>query len=107
MAATVILGPAPPEVAELIERRRAVGQDLYDEVWEGEYHMAPGPHPAHGAVQFALAALVDGPARARGLTPTGPFNVGDPTDFRVPDLGFHRAPPTTLSSRPRRSSSKF
>lgn len=96
MVGTMILGAPPPEVAALIERRRALGQDLYDEVWGGVYHMVPGPHPAHGIVQFALAELFGRLAGARQLTATGPFNVGEPGNFRVPDLGFHQQPPATL-----------
>ncbi|MBO0835758.1 MAG: hypothetical protein J2P28_09590 [Actinobacteria bacterium] len=40
---TVVLDPVPAEVEELIERRRALGLDLFDEVWAGTYHMAPAP----------------------------------------------------------------
>ncbi len=38
---TVVLGPRPPELQALVERRRALGQDLHDEVWHGDYHVAP------------------------------------------------------------------
>jgi hypothetical protein len=44
---TVVLGPRPPELEAVLERRRALGQDLYDEVWAGEYHMAPAPSHRH------------------------------------------------------------
>jgi hypothetical protein len=36
---TVVLGPRRPELEALLERRRALGQDLFDEVWAGDYHM--------------------------------------------------------------------
>jgi len=39
---TVLLEP-PAEVRAWLARRRELGQDLYDEVWEGEYHVAPAP----------------------------------------------------------------
>ncbi len=29
----------------------------------------------------------------RGLVPTGPFNLGAPDDYRVPDQGYHRTFP--------------
>ena len=38
---TVVLGPRPPELDALIARRRSLGLDTHDEVWKGEYHMAP------------------------------------------------------------------
>ena len=41
MVRTVVLGPPPAEISALIARRHALGLDTHDEVWEGEYHMAP------------------------------------------------------------------
>lgn len=43
----VLLGDPPPEVEAYLARRRELGQDLYDEVWEGTYHVAPAAHPWH------------------------------------------------------------
>lgn len=91
---TVVLGPVPDELAALIERRRRTGADLYDEVWEGDYHMAPAPHAAHGLLDQQLAVLLAPLARAAGLIGSGPFNLGGPDDYRVPDRALHRAPPT-------------
>lgn len=91
---TVVLGDTPPEVAALIERRKALGLDLHDEVWEGEYHMAPAPHPWHGTVDSRVGATLSRFAMARGLIDTSPFNLGEPDDYRVPDRGVHRARPT-------------
>jgi Uma2 family endonuclease len=78
---------------EFIARRRALGQDLFDEVWDGEYHMAPGPSAEHGRVDDELSALLRPRARAAGLVRTGPFNLGAREDYRVPDGGFHRGRP--------------
>ncbi|MFN2606779.1 MAG: Uma2 family endonuclease, partial [Acidimicrobiales bacterium] len=78
------------ELETLIRRRRDLGLDRYDEVWEGAYHVAPPAHPAHGYVDDALAVLLDPFARAAGLVATGPFNLGHPEDYRVPDQGYHR-----------------
>jgi len=38
---TVLVGRPPQDFEEVLQRRRALGQDLFDEVWEGEYHVAP------------------------------------------------------------------
>jgi len=73
-----------------------MGLDTYDAVWEGTYHMAPPAHPSHGYVDHALAVLLDPHARVAGLVPTGPFNLGGPNDYRVPDQGYHRSFPTQV-----------
>lgn len=93
MGATKILGPPPPAIAEFLERRRALGQDLFDEVWEGEYHVVPAPHPSHGIVDNQLAVLLAPYRQAAGLVASGPFNLGEPDNFRVPDGGYHRSVP--------------
>jgi Uma2 family endonuclease len=86
---TVIHGPRPPEVEALIQRRHALGQDLLDEIWEGTYHMVPGPHPRHANVQGQVLTLLREPAERAGLVLLGgPFNLGEPDDFRVPDGGI-------------------
>jgi Uma2 family endonuclease len=90
---TVVLGPPPAEVEAFLERRRALGQDLFDEMWEGVYHVAPASHPWHGYVDNVLAELLGPFARAAGLVGTGPFNLGEPEDYRVPNRGYHRGLP--------------
>jgi len=92
---TVVLGPRPAELEGLVQRRHALGQDLYDEVWDGEYHMAPAPHVWHGYLDDQLAVLLRPHARRAGLIGTGPFNLGTSNDYRVPDRGLHRALPAT------------
>ena len=87
---TVVLGPRPPELEAVLERRRALGQDRYDEVWEGEYHMAPAPSHRHALLDDEVAAVLRPLARRAGLLGSGPFNLGGPGDFRVPDRGLHR-----------------
>jgi Uma2 family endonuclease len=86
---TVVLGDSR-EMRELIEQRRRSGADLYDEVWAGEYHMAPAPHGSHGLLEQQIAALLGPLATRAGLFATGPFNLGDSFNYRVPDLGFRR-----------------
>jgi Uma2 family endonuclease len=87
---TLVLDP-PPELQELLERRRRMGGDRHDEIWEGVYHMVPGPNAPHSFVAQRLAVLLDVPARAAGLHVGMEFNVGlGNENFRVPDLGVHR-----------------
>jgi Putative restriction endonuclease len=90
---TVVLGPRSPELDALIARRRSLGLDTHDEVWKGEYHMAPAAQSSHGWLDQQLAELLGPMARAAGLAGTGPFNLGEPEDFRVPDRGLHRTRP--------------
>lgn len=89
---TVVLGPHP-ELEAIIASRRALGQDLYDEVWGGEYHMAPAPSGPHALLQARLLILLDEFAQRAGLIASGPFNLGRLGDFRVPDGGYHRTAP--------------
>lgn len=79
----------------LLERRRRLGQDRRDEVWEGVLHMVPAPSGEHADVAQQLAVVLDAPARAAGLFPTmHEFNLGESEeDFRVPDGGLHRSRP--------------
>jgi len=90
---TVVLDPAPVEVQQLIKRRHQLGLDLFDEMWEGTYHMAPAPRFGHADLDQQLAVLLDPLATQAGLVTTGPFNLGQPDDFRVPDRGVHRGRP--------------
>ena len=87
---TVFLGPRPPELDALIARRRASGLDMYDEVWEGDYHMAPMARGSHAYLQAQVLGLLTQLARAEGFMAVGPFNLGQPDDFRIPDGGVFR-----------------
>jgi Uma2 family endonuclease len=88
---TVVLGANHPELTEWIARRRAMRQDLHDEVWDGEYHMAPMAHNYHGLLVIELAVVLRQHAGPRGLVVGNAFNLGDDIhNFRVPDLGVHR-----------------
>ena len=96
---TVVVGPRPVVLEALIAERVAKGLDLFDELWEGDYHMAPAPHPRHGIIDRQLAAVIDPVAIEHGLVPIGPFNLGEPDDYRVPDSGYcERAPEDTFVS---------
>ena len=87
---TVILGERPQAIEALIESRRATGADLYDEVWEGDYHMNPAPRIPTPSSEHAWQPLLAQLAPARGLDVVDAFNIGAPNDYRIPDLGILR-----------------
>jgi Uma2 family endonuclease len=88
---TLLLDPPPAELEALLERRKHLGQDRKDEVWEGVLHLVPAPGHKHAKLAAQIKALVREPASAAGLEVTDDFNLGDSKeDFRVPDGGLHR-----------------
>lgn len=89
---TLLLDPQPAELDALLERRKRLGQDGKDEVWEGVLHVVPAPGHKHAHLAQQLAQLLGPAACAAGLEPTiAQFNLGDSKDdFRVPDGGLHR-----------------
>lgn len=89
-----------PEVAEWLARRHELGLDKKDEVWEGVYHVAPYEHARNGMVKQQLSRLLYDTARDAGLIPADSFNLGLQHDFRVPDLGYVRAPATPRQYMP-------
>jgi Uma2 family endonuclease len=88
---TIVLGPRTADLDALIARRHALGHDRFDEVWEGEYHMAPAPHSRHGLAVMSIGYALHAAAQRAGLMITDAFNLGEPDDYRVPDLGLLRA----------------
>jgi Putative restriction endonuclease len=90
---TVVVGPRPPELEAVIARRHALGQDTHDEVWEGDYHMAPAAHPWHGYLVAQLLDVLKPWAERAGLVRLDAFNLGDAGDYRVPDIGLLRSLP--------------
>jgi Uma2 family endonuclease len=88
---TLVRDPQPAEFEALLEHRRSRGQDRFDEVWEGVYHMNPAPSFEHQRVSQQLAELLGPLARAAGLEPAiGGVNIGRAEDFRIPDGSLHR-----------------
>ena len=83
----VLNEPIPVEVTDLLARRRALGLDKHDEIWDGEYHMNAAANIRHARVQALLAHTLITLADASGFVTVMEFNLGDPNDFRVPDLG--------------------
>lgn len=93
----VVLDPAPVEIGALLERRRRLGLDGRDEMWDGVLHVNPGPHGRHHRIQQQLAVLLGRPTLVAGLIPAmGDFNIGGEDDYRVPDGGLHRPGPDEM-----------
>ncbi len=91
---TLLPDPPPAELQALLERRKRLGQDRRDEVWEGVLRMVPAPSGEHAVLAAQVKALLREPAAAEGLIVTDDFNVGDSkNDFRIPDGGLHRSQP--------------
>jgi Uma2 family endonuclease len=90
---TVVLGDMPEVLASLIAERQRLGLDTHDEVWNGEYHMAPAASFRHSETVGLLFELLRASAVPKGLRTSVEFNLGRPSDFRVPDLGVHRGNP--------------
>lgn len=91
---TVFLGELPAVIDDWLDQRRRLGQDRFDEVWAGEYHVAPGPSAEHAQVDSEVGGSLRHLARGRGLVTTTAFNLGRSEDYRVPDGGLHRARPS-------------
>lgn len=85
---TVIVGERPSQIDELIRRRQELGQDRFDEVWEGEYHMVPAPNRWHAKTEFQLALILGPLAKRVGLEGTGGVNIGSSDNYRVPDQAY-------------------
>ena len=63
---TLFVTDPPIQVEDWLARRRALGQDRFDEVWEGEYHVAPAPSGRHAQVDDRLGWVLRPTRRARG-----------------------------------------
>jgi Uma2 family endonuclease len=71
----------------LLDERRRLGLDVFDEVWEGVLHMVPPPSGEHQRLELEFGAALLAAAKRRGLvasTETGLFAADD--DYRVPDI---------------------
>lgn len=74
-----------PELMDVLDRRRELGLDLYDEVWEGVYRIVNAPGPQHAAAQGLVLAILQPLAEERDFVALGPANIGVPDDHRIPD----------------------
>jgi Uma2 family endonuclease len=88
---TLVLDPQPAEIEELLARRRELGTDRWDEVWEGVLHMIPPPSHKHQLLASRLHRLLGPLGDEAGLELTAEVGVGsDEHDYRAPDLALHR-----------------
>ncbi len=75
-----------------IAKRRELGHDLYDEVWEGVYVMAPMPNNMHQDVATDLAGAIGEVIRVPGLgrvqagANVSGLNADWEHDYRCPDV---------------------
>lgn len=79
------------EDPHLLEERRRMGGDRWDEVWEGVLHMVPAPSERHQHFGGQLFVVLDRLARARELKAAyelGMYRADD--DYRQPDLAVYR-----------------
>lgn len=86
----------------LLEARRRLGQDRWDEVWEGVLHMVPPPNEAHQELNDWLGVFFKtqwqalGAGRTRpetgvkrpGAPPQPELGADVPSDYRTPDRSF-------------------
>ena len=81
-----------PDIPEyVLEERKRIGADRWDEMWEGVLHMAPAPNKRHNRLQFQLCDWLDKHwARPFGNQVDLTINVasvgGWPHDYRIPDI---------------------
>lgn len=78
-------------VSDLIKKRRELGQDRYDEVWEGVYVMSPGPGLPHQRMVGDLYFIFTLTQSSKGAEVYPGLNVSDreddwTTNFREPDV---------------------
>lgn len=82
----------PETTEQLIARRREMGSDRYDEVWEGVYVMSPMPNDEHQSLVLELSAVMAATIQWAGLGDARPgVNVSDrkqdwQSNYRVPDV---------------------
>jgi Uma2 family endonuclease len=75
----------------ILAQRRARGQDRWDEVWDGVWHMAPAPNIEHQRIEAELLIVFKEVVERGGLGLVfHEVNVADRErgmeDFRIPDL---------------------
>jgi Uma2 family endonuclease len=85
----VIVDPSQQE----IEKRRRLGLDRFDEMWEGVYHMVPAPEHEHQRVVQKLVVFLDLLATRKSHgTICLQENVFEPgkeaVNYRIPDLAW-------------------
>jgi Uma2 family endonuclease len=91
MGGMTLIVTDPRERERLIAERRAAGGDRFDEVWEGDYVMAPLADDEHQDVQAALVSILYPLMHPQGAFVRSGVNVTDRDqgwehNYRCPDL---------------------
>src|SRR5262245_47958920 len=76
---------------EELARRKSIGLDRRDEMWDGVLHMTPAPSVEHQRVLDRIICFLEPYLRTseRGLLISGVNVFGDSAqDYRIPDLAF-------------------
>jgi Uma2 family endonuclease len=87
---TLVIDPVVS--ARLIAQRHASNADLFDEVWEGVYVMAPAPNDEHQSLATRLARVLveaiedPGLGKVRATINLAAKAESWESDYRVPDL---------------------
>ncbi len=76
--------------AQELARRKRLGLDHWDEMWEGVLHMSPAPANEHQRIQLELGSflLILLRRTKRGTIFLGVNIFGTEHDYRIPDLSF-------------------
>lgn len=80
----------------MLEERRQLGHDRFDEVWEGVLHMVPFPEPGHQRVESDLNDALKSIAKRRGLHAFMRIGLYDPD---VPGHKSYRGPDNAIVDR--------
>lgn len=83
---SVLFRSAPPAVHALIDERRLLGVDRFDEVWDGVYIVNRPPSFRHSTVAGLVVDLLRPYAEARGLVVRREVGIGRHDDHRIPDV---------------------
>jgi Uma2 family endonuclease len=83
----------PVVLPDVLSWRKQRGLDRWDEMWDGELHMAPAPSVEHQDFEADLREYVKRywakPIQAKVYAQVNVASVGGwPDDFRIPDLAF-------------------
>jgi Uma2 family endonuclease len=83
-----VMSSVPPEI---LERRKRLGLDRWDEMWNGVLHMPPMPNRDHQYFEWSLETFVRyywaRPGGAQVYHGVNLASIGGwPGDYRVPDI---------------------
>jgi Uma2 family endonuclease len=88
---TIVRDPKPAEFEALLDERRRLGHDRWDEERDGVYYMNPSPTYEHQRLSQQLAVILDPLSKAAGLEATvGGVNIGEQGNYAIPDASLHR-----------------